>query len=246
VEIDVDRMLESAYDGSCTGGKEIPVAYTWDKDALKAWVASVAGDVDKDARNAKYQLKSGKIKVKGSANGRELDRVKARAAVRTAVRAALAAPDAKLVSSAFEVDTVKPKVTKKKLGKVLLVDLSQRKIRLYSKGKLEKTYRCAVGMRGYSTPTGSFKIVRKVKWPTWGNPGSAWAKNMPSYIGPGPSNPLGTRALYLNVSGIRIHGTSKRSSIGTAASHGCMRMLREDVEELYKKVPVGTKVHIVK
>jgi L,D-transpeptidase ErfK/SrfK len=68
---------------------------------------------------------------------------------------------------------------------------------------------------------------------------------MPAYIPPGPNNPLGTRALYLNTSGIRIHGTSKRSSIGTAASHGCMRMLREDVEALYPLVPVGTKIHIV-
>jgi L,D-transpeptidase ErfK/SrfK len=67
---------------------------------------------------------------------------------------------------------------------------------------------------------------------------------MPSYIGPGPRNPLGTRALYLNASGIRIHGTNNSNSIGTAASHGCMRLRRADIEDLYPLVPIGTPVFI--
>jgi L,D-transpeptidase ErfK/SrfK len=80
--------------------------------------------------------------------------------------------------------------------------------------------------------------------PSWGNPGSAWAANMPAYIPPGPSNPLGTRALNLNASGIRIHGTTSDWSIGRAASHGCMRMHRWDVEELFDRVEIGTPVLI--
>jgi lipoprotein-anchoring transpeptidase ErfK/SrfK len=67
---------------------------------------------------------------------------------------------------------------------------------------------------------------------------------MPAYIPPGPSNPLGTRALNLDASGIRIHGTTQDWSIGHAASHGCMRMHRWDVEELYELVEVGTPVII--
>ncbi len=113
-----------------------------------------------------------------------------------------------------------------------------------------KTYRCAIGMPGYPTPRGTFVIKRKVKMPSWTNPGGAWGRGMPSYIGPGPSNPLGTRALYLyrgnSDTGIRFHGTTKTSSIGQAASHGCMRMKRKDVERFYKQVPVGTTVYIVK
>jgi len=83
--------------------------------------------------------------------------------------------------------------------------------------------------------------------PTWYNNGSDWAKNMPATIGPGPGNPLGTRALYLNAAGIRIHGipSSEDWSIGSAASHGCMRMHRWDAEDLYPRVPVGTRVIIV-
>jgi lipoprotein-anchoring transpeptidase ErfK/SrfK len=69
---------------------------------------------------------------------------------------------------------------------------------------------------------------------------------MPATIGPGPNNPLGTRALNLNASGIRIHGTTANSSIGTAASHGCMRMHRWDIEDLYDRVEVGTPVLIVR
>jgi len=65
---------------------------------------------------------------------------------------------------------------------------------------------------------------------------------MPASIPPGPGNPLGTRAMYLNAPGIRIHGTWSSSSIGTAASHGCIRMLIADSEQLYPLVPIGTTV----
>jgi L,D-transpeptidase ErfK/SrfK len=68
---------------------------------------------------------------------------------------------------------------------------------------------------------------------------------MPETIPPGPGNPLGTRALNLNASGIRIHGTANVNSIGTAASHGCVRMVQRDVEELYDLVDVGTPVFVV-
>jgi lipoprotein-anchoring transpeptidase ErfK/SrfK len=61
----------------------------------------------------------------------------------------------------------------------------------------------------------------------------------------GPSNPLGTRALYLDAPGIRIHGTSASYSIGSYASHGCVRMFMGDVEELYEIVPIGTTAHVV-
>jgi lipoprotein-anchoring transpeptidase ErfK/SrfK len=105
-------------------------------------------------------------------------------------------------------------------------------------------------MPRYPTPTGTFVIARKVKNPSWTNPGGAWGRGMPRYIKPGPRNPLGTRALYLYRSGhdtgIRFHGTSNTGSIGHAASHGCMRMKRKDVEKFFTQVPVGTTVFVVK
>ena len=72
-----------------------------------------------------------------------------------------------------------------------------------------------------------------------------WGKDYPASIPPGPGNPLGTRAMYLDAPGIRIHGTYNESSIGTFASHGCVRMTIADSEALYELVPVGTIVYIV-
>jgi len=110
---------------------------------------------------------------------------------------------------------------------------------------LVKSYPCAVGRPEYPTPKGHWKVVGKRKNPAWYNPGSAWAASMPKVIPPGPSNPLGTRAIELNASAIRIHGTSNPGSVGHAASHGCIRMYRNDIEELFDEVSIGVPCDIV-
>lgn len=133
----------------------------------------------------------------------------------------------------FEVSTTKIEVSRAK-----------RQLFLYKQGKLVKTYKVAVGKPGRSTPAGSFRIVNKRYNPTWVNPGSAWAKDMPSRIPPGPDNPLGTRAMDLSVPLIRIHGTPNSASIGHAASNGCVRMYKWQAEELYRQVKIGTPVII--
>jgi lipoprotein-anchoring transpeptidase ErfK/SrfK len=126
----------------------------------------------------------------------------------------------------------------------IMIDRRKRLLLLYKGGKVAKVYRVAVGMSKYPTPRGHFRIVGKRKNPTWHNPGTEWAKDMPKFIPPGPGNPLGTRALNLSAPGIRIHGTYNTGSIGRAASHGCVRMFIKDAEELYKLVSIGTPVHI--
>ena len=139
------------------------------------------------------------------------------------------------------------KITLKKgLGKAILVVLGKRHLWLYSGSKIQASYGTAVGQPAYPTPLGVWKIIDKNPAPSWNNPGSAWAKNMPSHIGPGSSNPLGLRALYLNADGIRIHGTNNTGSIGTAASHGCIRLANSNIVKLYPLVPIGTPVFIVK
>jgi lipoprotein-anchoring transpeptidase ErfK/SrfK len=111
---------------------------------------------------------------------------------------------------------------------------------------VEKQYRVATAAPGYTTPVGMWRVIDKKENPTWYNPAlDSWGADLPPVIAPGPSNPLGTRALYLNSPGIRIHGTSNSASIGTYASHGCIRMLISDSEELYPLVPVGTRVIIM-
>ena len=137
-------------------------------------------------------------------------------------------------------------------GTGIIVVLSQHRIYLWNGTKLTKTYKCAIGKAQYPTPTGTFYIGKKIKNPTWTNPGSAWAKGMPSYIGASPNNPLGTRAMYVygksGDTGVRFHGVppSESSSIGHASSHGCMRMKRKDVEDFYPRVPLKTPVYIQK
>jgi lipoprotein-anchoring transpeptidase ErfK/SrfK len=126
------------------------------------------------------------------------------------------------------------------------IDLSERKLYLYGgDGKVVKTYRVAVGMPKYPTPTGSFRIIKKEVDPTWDPPNSDWAAGM-GPIPPGPGNPLGTRWMGLNSPGIGIHGTYASSSIGTAASHGCIRMRVHEAEDLFDRVYVGSPVEIVK
>jgi lipoprotein-anchoring transpeptidase ErfK/SrfK len=126
------------------------------------------------------------------------------------------------------------------------IDLSDRRLYLYGgDGKVVKTYRVAVGMAKYPTPTGTLRIVKKEVDPTWDPPNSDWAAGM-GPIPPGPGNPLGTRWMGLNSPGIGIHGTYASSSIGTAASHGCIRMLVHEAEDLFDRVFVGTPVEIVK
>lgn len=133
----------------------------------------------------------------------------------------------------FEVSTAKIEVNRAK-----------RQLFYYKQGKLVKSYRVAVGKPGRSTPAGSFWIINKRANPTWVNPGSAWAKDMPNRIAPGPDNPLGTRAMDLSVDLIRIHGTPNSGSIGRAASNGCVRMYKWEAEDLYRRVKVGTPVII--
>lgn len=139
--------------------------------------------------------------------------------------------------------------TSRAMGKAIVVDQSLRYLYLYSGGRVVAKYRCTVGMSAYRTPNGYFTIGAKRKNPSWGNPGSAWAKNMPKYIKPGPSNPLGVRAMNLNNTanrdtGLRIHGTSRTWEIGRAASHGCVRLTNTNVTKLFNLVPSGTPVII--
>jgi lipoprotein-anchoring transpeptidase ErfK/SrfK len=125
----------------------------------------------------------------------------------------------------------------------LVASLSQRKVRLIRNGKVWKTYPIAIGQPAFPTPTGDYEINDKQVDPTWYPPDSPWAAELSS-IPPGPGNPLGTRWIGTTAPAIGFHGTYARYSVGTPASHGCMRMYIEDVEELYDQVTIGMKVSI--
>lgn len=123
------------------------------------------------------------------------------------------------------------------------ISLNSRTLTLYRDGRPFKIFRVAIGMPGYETPTGNFRIVNMQKNPTWLPPDSPWAKGL-GPVPPGPGNPLGTRWIGTSAPAVGIHGSPAASSIGTAASHGCLRMHISESEKLYELVVVGMPVDI--
>jgi lipoprotein-anchoring transpeptidase ErfK/SrfK len=107
-------------------------------------------------------------------------------------------------------------------------------------------YGIGVGREGF-TWSGVEAIARKAEWPDWIPPAEMVARQpyLPRWVAGGPGNPLGARALYLGNTAYRIHGTNQPSTIGGHVSSGCIRMLNEDVMDLYERVHVGTKVVVL-
>ena len=135
----------------------------------------------------------------------------------------------------------------------VIIDTSARQLYLVLEGGNALRYGCAVGKDGFRW-AGLADVSRKVMWPRWTPPKSMierspekakWANGMPG----GPENPLGARALYLFQNGTdtlyRIHGTTEPLSIGKNASSGCIRMVNQDVIDLYRRVPIGTRVIVL-
>lgn len=129
------------------------------------------------------------------------------------------------------------------LGPRIVVYLSDFLLELTENGRKIKSYPIAHGQAAYPTPKGEFHVADMVVDPTWLPPDSAWAREAQP-IAPGPNNPLGTRWIGLNSGVVGIHGTNDAGSIGSRASHGCIRMYVEDVEELYSRIQLGTPVSI--
>jgi lipoprotein-anchoring transpeptidase ErfK/SrfK len=121
--------------------------------------------------------------------------------------------------------------------RVIVVSLEDRKLALVENGQVKKIYPVAVGKPATPSPVGTFTIQRHVANPTYHHDGKT--------IPPGPGNPVGTRWMGLSVRGYGIHGTNEPNSIGKAASHGCIRMARADLEEFYELVAVGDTVELV-
>lgn len=128
----------------------------------------------------------------------------------------------------------------------LELSISRRRVTLLQNDQVLKSYPVAVGKAGWPTPVGDFEVKTKVRNPSWQNPFQG-----KGYVIPGgaPDNPLGTRWLGFWTNGknwIGFHGTPNRASVGSAASHGCVRMYDEHIQELFELVAVGTPVKVTR
>ena len=141
----------------------------------------------------------------------------------------------------------------------IVVNLPEHRMYYFPKpGKGEQpkvfTYPVSVGKMDWRTPLGVTKVVRKQKDPPWYPPESVRKDRaargdppLPPVVPPGPDNPLGTRAMRLDIPGgsYLIHGTNNPDAVGMAVTHGCLRMYPEDVERLFDVTPVGTRVALI-
>ena len=203
-------------------------------DAVLAEAGKVVGTAPKDAD---IDVSTGWVKMVPGKAGKEIDVEASKRALMDGVT--LGDATVRLVAR-----PLKPP-TDPTLTKVILVRAGENKLYLYENGQIVKSWPVATGAPGFLTPEGVWRITHKILNPSWHNPGSAWARGLPAVIGPGPNNPLGTKALRLDAPAILIHATANRASIGFSESHGCIRMTEENEAELFSMVGVGTRVAIV-
>lgn len=131
-------------------------------------------------------------------------------------------------------------------GTIVVNTMERRLYLVLGDGKALK-YGVGVGRPGFAWG-GSKAITRKAEWPSWTPPSQMLKRrpDLPRFMPGGPENPMGARALYLGSSLYRIHGSNEPETIGQAVSSGCIRMLNEDVIDLYSRVRVGTQVVVLR
>jgi lipoprotein-anchoring transpeptidase ErfK/SrfK len=249
----VDEALQASRSGNIfsrvardlTGGKEhaqVPARVTYDEQAIDRLVKRVRRNLNRAPRDAEVDFPSlEKVKEQSGVGVKTalLHQRLAQALTVPGVGRRVKAP----------VRVVKPKVTQADLAHkhpvLLVADRNNFQLRLYKQLELVKDYTVAVGAVGFDTPAGLYHIQNKAVDPPWSVPDSDWAGDLAGTVVPGgvPENPLKARWLGI-FDGAGIHGTDQTYSLGSAASHGCIRMAIPDVIELYDQVPVGTPIYI--
>ena len=258
VRADVDGMVQQALDESQEGGlpsrvwryatggeidQSIEPEVLYDKQEVSGLVDKIAEAINRDPMDASVEPTATTIDPVPSQEGLTLREDELRSQLASAVQS----PDERRVKAS--VDTVEPEVTTKELAEkypiYLTVSRSGFELKLWKNLKLAKTYTVAIGAIGYDTPAGLYSIQNKAVDPVWSVPDREWAGKLAGTTVPGgvPENPLKARWLGI-YDGAGIHGTDDTGSLGSAASHGCVRMAVPDVIELYDQVPVGTPIYI--
>jgi lipoprotein-anchoring transpeptidase ErfK/SrfK len=254
---DVDGMVDAALDASRSGGlptrvwryatgasvdREIVPQLAYSAKALDGFLGEVTDEIDQPARDATVSPGPASLNAVPAQDGVtvRVDELRSR------LRSAIERPNHRTVS--VPVHRVKPEVTTDELAQqypvYITIDRAAFQLRLWKNLKLARTYTIAVGAAGYETSTGVYHVESKQVNPTWYVPDAAWAGDLAGeVIPPGPDNPLQARWMGF-FEGAGIHGTNDIGSLGSAASHGCIRMSIPDVIELYDQVPLGTPIYI--
>ena len=259
VTADVDAMVDEALERSrsgnvvertwreLTGGEveaDIDPRVTYDKDAVRALVRRIDKETEREPVDAKVDFRGDGVEVVESRYGISMDWQGLEANIENALRQ----PNEAVRTVHARVRKVPAKVgtdeVAKKYPVLITVDRPSFTLRLFKRLRLVKSYPIALGAAGRETPGGLYEIQNKAVNPSWNVPNSDWAGELAGrVIPPGPDNPI--KARWLGVyDGVGIHGTAERGSIGTNASKGCIRMLIEDVVQLYDRVPVGAPIYI--
>jgi lipoprotein-anchoring transpeptidase ErfK/SrfK len=250
----VEEAIEDSQDGGLPGrlvryvsGGEVDESITprvaYSLPAINRFVRRVAEDVNREPQNADVEPSGAELIVVAGKDGRKLrDNL-----LEKQLKAAVLNANAPRTIRA-RVHSVAPEVTKGEVAdqypSYLTLDRSTYTLRLWKDLKLARTYTVAVGAEGFATPEGLYQIEAMEENPVWNVPESDWAGDLAGQsIPPGPENPIKARWLAI-YEGAGIHGTEETSSLGTAASHGCVRMAIPDVEELYEEVEVGTPIYL--
>jgi lipoprotein-anchoring transpeptidase ErfK/SrfK len=250
----VEEAIAESQDGGLPGrlvryvtgdevSESITPQVTYSDRAVNRFVRHVAGEINREAEDADVEASGDSLVVVAGENGRKLRDN----ALTDALNAAVLNANAPHTIVA-QVHATHPEVTKREVAaeypSYLTLDRSTFTLRLWEHLKLAKTYTVAVGMEGLETPEGQYAIEEKEENPTWHVPDSAWAGSLAgTTVPPGPANPIKARWMAI-FEGAGIHGTEETESLGSAASHGCIRMAIPDVEELYDRVEVGTPIYI--
>ena len=250
----VRRAHEAGRDGTIvergwrelTGGKvdvreNAPIAV--DRKAVRSFVGSIHAAVARKPVEASLDISLTSVGVTESRMGR---RLAGRDDLVQRLSAAFADPRRKRQLQARTAE-VRPTRTTDDVWDatptVVTVAREGKTVRVFKRGKLDTTYRVAVGEPKYPTPTGQFTVQTMQKNPTWNVPDSEWAGDLAGKVIPGgdPRNPLIARWIGFN-GAVGFHGTKSIDSLGRSASHGCVRMAPGDVIDLFKRVEVGTPV----
>jgi lipoprotein-anchoring transpeptidase ErfK/SrfK len=256
--LNTNRMINQALERSRTGNfvhrafrdlrgekvsAQIPLRVGFAPAKLHEFIAGIAKQVDQEPVDAEMHPDGSSLHVTPSSEGLAVQKT----FLKYRILKELLNPES-LHVALVPTRALKPHVSLARLAAeyptYITIDRGGFRLRLWKDLQLARTYPIAVGRQGLETPAGQYTIDDKQVNPSWHVPNSSWAGALAGrVIPPGPDDPIKARWMGF-YNGAGIHGTDETSSIGTAASHGCIRMTIPDVEALYPLVPLHTPIYV--